>query len=394
MPRRVITSHADRIDALSGPFLAELDRARKLASRHGEGIADLSRFNLHLDPPASSETFANPERQIKQVFARYLADRYNVAVNPDREMLLAPSGRTALLLLCCYFVETGRECLAPDPGFVAYRNMPLLFGGKVRRYALLQRNDFLPNLEQFTREKPDGRSSRLLFVNSPHNPTGAVADSNFYTRLAKLAVTENLLVIADSSYCLNSVGSMQPPIFLEYRQRFKSGLEFFSLSTNLCAPEAKLSVIVGARRHIVGLASLARVTGLLPSPPLVDSAVRYFASLESLKTHLENCRETISNRTRLITASLGESGISYYPVISTPFVWAKLRRGRVSLGFARSLLRRRQLVVAPGAAFGEEGEGWIRIAANLEGAQLRRALDLLIKQYQPIRSRMRERKKQ
>jgi len=81
-------------------------------------------------------------------------------------------------------------------------------------------------------------------------------------------------------------------------------------------------------------------------------------------------------------------------VISTPFVWAKLRRGRVSLGFARSLLRRRQLVVAPGAAFGEEGEGWIRIAANLEGAQLRRALDLLIKQYQPIRSRMRERKKQ
>ncbi|MFH2056651.1 MAG: pyridoxal phosphate-dependent aminotransferase [bacterium] len=394
MPRRVVTSHADRIDALVGPFLSELDNARRLAGRKGEQIADLSRFDLRLAPPAGSAAPANPAAQIRQVFAEYLADQYCVRLNPERELLLAPSGRAALMLLCCYFVESGRECLAPDPGFVAYRNLPLLFGGKVGRYALLQRNDFLPNLEQLTREKPDGKLSRLIFVNSPHNPSGAIADTDFYARLAKLAVAENLLVIADSSYCLNSIGSMPAPIFLENRKRFGAGLEMFSLSTNLCAPDLKLTVVAGPRRHITSLKSLAAVTGLTPSPPLLAAAAAYFESAKTLKSHLDLCRETIRNRTRLITASLSETGISYYPVITTPFVWVKLRRGRVSLAFARTLLRRKQVAVSPGSAFGEGGEGWIRVAANLEGAELRQALDLLIKHYQPIRSRMRDRRKQ
>ena len=282
----------------------------------------------------------------------------------------------------------------PDPGFVAYRNLPLLFGGRVKRYAVLQRNDFLPNLEQFTRDKPAAKTSRLIFINSPHNPTGAIADSDFYARLTMLAVKENLLVIADSSYCLSSIGSMPPPIFLDHRKRFGKGLELFSLSTNLCAPDLKLTIVVGARHHLLPLASLAKVSGMLPNSYLLEAAAAYFSSLKIFQQHLENCRETIRNRTQLVTASLSEAGIGYYPVITTPFIWVKLRRGRVSLGFARSLLRRKQVAVAPGSAFGEEGEGWIRVAANLEGSELRRALDLFIRHYQPIKARLRQRKEQ
>jgi aspartate/methionine/tyrosine aminotransferase len=394
MPRRVITSHADRIDALSGPFLSELVGTRKIALRRGEKIADLSQFDLRLEPPAAAGEGTLAAERIKEIFADFLAQRYTVRIDPEKEMLLLPSGRSALMLLCCYFVDSGRECLAPDPGFVAYRNLPLLFGGQVKRYAMLQRNDFLPNLEQFTREKPAGKASRLIFVNSPHNPTGAIADSDFYERLTKLAVKENLLVIADSSYCLSSIGSMPPPIFLEYRKRFGKGLEMFSLSTNLCAPDLKLTIVVGARRHLLPLASLAQVSGMLPNPYLLEAAAGYFSSLKLFQQHVDNCRETIRHRTQLITASLSESGIGYYPVITTPFVWVKLRRGRVSLTFARSLLRRKQVAVVPGSAFGENGEGWIRVAANLEGAELRHALDLLIKHYQPIKARLRQRKEQ
>ena len=290
MPRRVITSHADRIDALSGPFLSELAGARKLAIRRGETITDLSQFDLRLEPPSGAGESAQVSERIREVFAEFLSERHAVRIDPAREMLLLPSGRAALMLLCCYFVDSGRECLAPDPGFVAYRNLPLLFGGQVKRYAVLQRNDFLPNLEQFTREKRAGKISRLLFVNSPHNPTGAIADSDFYTRLTKLAVSENLLVIADSSYCLSSIGSMEPPIFLEYRKRFGTGLEMFSLSTNLCAPDLKLTIVVGARRHLLPLASLAQVSGLLPNPYLLGAATGYFSSLESFQQHLEHTR--------------------------------------------------------------------------------------------------------
>jgi LL-diaminopimelate aminotransferase len=390
MKRKVVIGHADRIDSLSSPFLEELQAVKRSAVRRGQEIFDLSRFSLHIPPPVSA---VGPASRIdtRRVFAEYLARRDNVRIDPEREILLLPSGRTALMLLCTYLVESGRECYVPDPGFVAFRNLPLLFGATVKRYPLYQRNEFLPNLDQLIDGRPGVKKLKLLFLNSPHNPTGAVCDRGFYTRLERFAAEQNMLLIVDSSYCLSARGSFQPPIFMEYRKRLQSGLELFSLSTNLCAPDLKLTLLVGHRRLIGPLESLARLTGLFPCTPSVNMAGSYMSAVDGLEQHVANCRHVIAESTGLIAQQLDAAGIDYHRPLTSPFVWVRLKRGRVSISFARSLLRRKGVAVAPGSSFGEEGEGWVRIAGNLTGSRLQQAIELFVKHFLPLKTRLRRR---
>lgn len=392
MKRKVPVAAAERVEQLSSPFLAELDGLKRSLIRKGREVSDLGRYAMSLDPPESHiDTARFTAADLKNCFSEHLLKTYNIRVNPDREMMLLPGGRATLLVLGAYLVEQDRICFVPDPGFSAYRHMVLLFRGQVRKYQLLQRNDYLPNIKQF--EGATARSLKLLLINSPHNPTGAVCDAGCYAKLEQLATRENILVIADSSYCLSAVGNLRAPPFLSMRKRFKVGLEFFSLSTSLCAPELKLTVLVGRRELLAPIGRLVNSFGMVPCPAVAQAAARYFASPAALAEHIARCREEIKTRTRLVVDILDHAGIEHYPVVTLPYVWVKLKRGRASLYFCRSLLRRRGISIAPGSAFGEEGEGWIRIAVNLPGAELTQAVQEIVKHFQPIKSRLRERKK-
>jgi len=199
------------------------------------------------------------------------------------------------------------------------------------------------------------------------------------------------MVVVDSSYALPYSGNFRPPLFCQSRQRLRFGIEMFSFSTNLCAPELKLTAVVGRKRLIEPLAVLARSLGLTPSTPLLAHAARHFSSVEILAQHVARCRQEISVRTTVITDALQSAGIEFYPSPGAGFVWVKLRRGRQGVAFARGLLRHRSFLVAPGSAFGEEGEGWIRIAANIEPAALAEAMTAIVRAYRPIKSRLHRR---
>lgn len=390
MKRKVVTAPAERVEKLANPFLSELDGLKRSLARKDRDIIDLSRFAMSIDPPASAPDYCSA-LDIKRALSQYFADVYSAVIDPQREMILLPGGRATLMVLGAYLVENDRTCYVPDPGFSAYRHMAILYGGKVHKYQLLERSDFLPNIMQFEKSKVKGL--KLLLLNSPHNPTGAVCDKAFYAKLEKVAARENMLVIADSSYCLNSIGNFRAPLFCELRKRLKVGLEMFSLSTNLCAPELKLTALVGSRQLLAPLARLVNSFGLTPCAAVTAAASRYLGSADSLAAHLKKCREEIGSRTELAAGLLDDAGIDYYPVVSAPYLWVRLKRNRVSLSVARSLLRHRGVAVAPGSAFGEEGEGWIRIAVNESGERLTEAVQEIIKHFRPIKSRLRGRRR-
>lgn len=387
--KRVVVSAAQRIHQLPAPFLTELQGLRKTSERRGKEIVDLGKYDIHVPLAAKTSVGPSDPAAITTMFADYLARDYQVDVDPTQEILLVPGIRAALLLVAAHFVDAGTTCLLPDPGYDAYRKLVLLFEGKPRTYPVYQRNDYLPNLEQL--DRVSSKTPRLLFLTSPHNPTGAVCDENFYSHLQRLAAESNTLVVADSSYALSYSGNFRPPLFCQSRKRLRLGIEMFSFSTNLAAPQLKLTAIVGRKRMIDPLATLARSLGLLPCEPLLTSATPYFASADSLANHVARCREEISLRMNIIVEALQNAGIEFYPAFGAGFVWVKLRRGRLSVAFARGLLRHRGILVAPGSAFGEEGEGWIRIAANAESDRLREAMSALVRAYQPIKSRLQRR---
>jgi aspartate/methionine/tyrosine aminotransferase len=120
-------------------------------------------------------------------------------------------------------------------------------------------------------------------------------------------------------------------------------------------------------------------------------AAPFFDRTDTIQRHIEHCRAVILERTSTVTKVLDSSGIEYYTVITTPFVWVRLKKGRTSLGFARGLLRRKEVAVAPGSAFGEEGEGWVRISVNIDPDQLQEAMGRFVSYHHPIKTRLKVR---
>ena len=381
-------SSTERVQRLPAPFLSELRDLRAALDRRGREVIDLGRYAISVPQTAGTANASASSSQIRKVFAEFLEREHSAEIDPEREMLLLPGARTGMLLLATYLADEETVFHVPDPGYEAYRVSALLFGGKIKSYPLYQRNDFLPNLEIFS-ERP-AKAARVIIVNSPHNPTGAVCDNAFYERLRKISAASNLFVIVDSSYALASAGNFRPALFCENSRRLRVGVESFSLSTSLCAPRLKLTVLIGKKTLIQPLAALAKQLGLEPASATLDSVAGLFASVDVFTNHITACREEIAGRVAIMTEALKGSGIEYYPVCHAGFVWVKLRHRRVSLSFARSLLRQRGVLVAPGSAFGEQGEGWIRISANVGGIKLAEAMSTIVRHYQPIRSRIEE----
>ncbi len=385
---RVVLSSADRVQRLPAPFLSELRDLRAALERRGRQVVDLGRYAVRVPFSGASRPSGSPASQIKSVFAEYLHKEYSAEIDPEREILLLPGARVGLLVLAAYLADNDTAIHVPDPGYDAYHAAALLFGAKIKRYPLYQRNDYLPNLEVYSERPP--KTARVMIVNSPHNPTGAVCDNAFYERLRKIAAAANIFVIADSSYALSSAGNFRPALFCENVRRLRVGLEMFSFSTTLCSHDLKLTALVGRKTLIQPLSALAKSLSLEPAVASLTAAAGYFSSAAGLSDHISTCREEIARRTKVIVDELKGAGIEYYPVCHSGFVWIKLRHRRVSLSFARSLLRQRGVLVAPGSSFGEQGEGWVRVSANISCDELAIAMATLIRHYQPIRSRLEE----
>lgn len=385
---RVVLSSADRIQRLPAPFLSELRDLRSAMERRGREVVDLGRYAVRVPFASNVDTVEVSSERVRSVFGEYLQQQHGVEIDPARQMLLLPGARVAMLLIAAYMGDDDTVFHVPDPGYEAYRVSALLFGAKVKAYALYQRNDYLPNLEIFSERPP--KSARVMFVNSPHNPTGAVCDHAFYERMRKTAATANLFVIADSSYALSSAGNFRPALFCENPRRLRVGLEMFSFSTTLCAPELKLTALVGNKTLIQPLAALARLLSLEAAQASIRATSGAFSTVTALTNHINKCREELARRTAIMIDELKSAGIEHYPVCPAGYVWVKLRHRRVSLSFARSLLRQRGILVAPGSAFGEQGEGWVRVTANVGGEQLAKAMNTFVRHFQPIRSRIEE----
>lgn len=387
---RVVVASAERVQRLPAPFLSEMADLQAAQLRRGRPVVDLGRFALRREP-ADQTAHSITEPEIRRVLAEYLASEYEVELDPQREMLLMPGTKIALLLLNAYLADADTVYHVPDPGYLSYRVFATLFGAQIKPYPLYQRNDFLPNLEQFRAR--GARSFGVLLVNSPHNPTGAVCDKEFYRRLHKCAVESNLLTIVDSSYALSFAGNFQPPLLCQTPRNLRTGLELISFSTSLLAPELKLTALIGRKTLIQPLAALARSLSFEVPQAVIRSAAAYLRDAETLRAQIAGCRNEIAQRMTIVTDKLRSAGIEYFPTAGCGFVWVQLRHRRVAVNFARSLLRSKGVLVAPGSAFGENGEGWIRISANVGGEELAAALDQFVRHYQPIRSRLHARQK-
>jgi LL-diaminopimelate aminotransferase len=245
----------------------------------------------------------------------------------------------------------------------------LLAGGEVFAFPLLAENGFLPDLDAIPVDVAD--RAVLMWLNYPNNPTGAVAGLDFFARIVSFARAHSILLCHDAPYCDVTYGGYVAPSLLQVPGAEEVAVEFNSLSKTANMAGWRVGMAVG---HAEALAALAQVKSNVDSGifrPLQEAAVR---ALAADPEWLVARNATYAERIDVILETLAEVGMAAVRPRATLYVWARVPAGRVSEDFARELLERTGVAVAPGPFFGPAGEGYVRLSVTASTERVREAM--------------------
>ncbi|MFH0809726.1 MAG: LL-diaminopimelate aminotransferase, partial [Pseudomonadota bacterium] len=307
----------------------------------------------------------------RQAAADWYRRRFGVELDPAREVVALIGSKEGVAHAPLAFVNQGDVVLVPSPGYPVYNIGTLFAGGESHFMPLLAGNGFLPDLDAIPADV--ARRARLIWINYPNNPTGAVAGLDFYQRVADFAREHDLLVCSDLAYSEMSYGGLRPNSFLELPGAKDICLEFHSLSKTYCMTGWRVGFAVGSAEAV---AALGAVKSNIDSG--VFQAVQE-AAIEALSgdqtSSVERMRRTYGERAEVFYAGLTRLGLKLAKPRATFYAWVEVPPGYDSAGLARHLLEKAGIVTTPGNGFGAPGEGYIRMAFTVGVERLKEAVE-------------------
>lgn len=304
----------------------------------------------------------------------FMKERFGVELDADEEIFPVLGGKEAIHHLAFACLDPGDLCLAPDPSYPVYHSAAALAGADVHRLPLLPQNGFLPDFAAVPRDVM-GRA-RLLYLNYPNNPTGAVAGPDFFNEVADLARRNNLIVIHDNAYSEISFELPRPGSFLAASGARDVGVEVFSLSKGWNMTGWRVGWVAGNREIIARLVHLKpNIDAGIPGA-MQDAAV---AALTQACDFPATMSEVYRRRRDVMVRALTDGGLSVVPQRAGPFLWFPVPGGHSSSSFCDLLLEAAGVVVSPGEAFGEAGRGYARIALMVPDDRLEEAALRILK---------------
>jgi LL-diaminopimelate aminotransferase len=371
---------AKRIDKLPPYLFAEI--SRKIAEKRSQGV-DVISFGIgdpdlptpehvieslrdaSLDPANHRypETEGLPE--LRQAIARWYERRFGVSLDPEGEVVPLIGSKEGIGHIALCLIEPGDVALVPDPGYPVWAIGTLLAGGEAYYLPLTEENGFLPDLEAVPTEVL--HRARVLWLNYPNNPTGAVADITFFERTAAFAQERGLAVLHDGPYSEVAFDGYRPPSFLEAEGSREVGIEFHSLSKSYNMAGWRIGMAVG-NAEIIG--ALTTVKSNLDSG--IPRAIQRMAiaALEGPQECIEEHNQVYERRRDRLVAALRGLGLRVSPPKASLYVWAHVPEGSTSVEFATRLLEDAAVVVTPGVGYGPSGEGYVRLSLTLPDERL------------------------
>ena len=375
---------AQRIEKLQPYLFVEI--SRKIAEKRAKGKDVISFAIGDPDIPTPSHILqrlwqsaqkpANhryPESEGLPQFRRAIADwyhqRFGVELDPSTEVLPLIGAKEGIGHVALCFIDPGDIALVPDPGYPVYSVGTMFAGGESYFLPLLEENQWLPDLDAIPPEV--AKDARVLWLNYPNNPTGAVADADFYQRAIAFARQYDIAVLHDAPYTEVTYDGYRPISFLQVPGAREVGIEFHSLSKSYNMTGWRVGMAVGNAEMIN---ALMRVKSNLDSG--IPQAIQE-AAIEALTGPQECIQEhnAIYQRRRdRVVEALTRLGLRVTPPKASLYVWARLPEGYTSAQFATMLLEEQSIVVTPGSGYGQHGEGYIRLSLTLSDGDLERGL--------------------
>src|SRR3954447_9116330 len=375
-----------RIRRLPPYVFAEVNAMKAAARAQGIDIIDLGMGNPDGTPPQHvidklAEVARDPKAHrysaskgiagLRRAQAAYYGRRFGVAVDPDSEVVVTLGSKEGLANLAQAITAPGDVVLAPNPSYPIHQFGFIIAGAAVRSIPAAPGPDFFDILERamrYTVPKPS-----VLVIGYPSNPTAYTADLAFYEKVVAFAREHGLWVISDLAYAEIYFGDAPTPSILQVPGAKEVAIEFTSMSKTYSMAGWRIGFAVGNRELI---AALTRVKSYLDYGAFTPVQAAAVAALNGPQDIVEANRQLYKSRRDVMVESFGRAGWEIPSPEASMFAWAPLPPALAHLGsleFSKQLLTHAGVAVAPGVGYGEDGEGFVRIAMVENEQRLRQA---------------------
>jgi len=374
-----------RLDRLAPYLFAELER--KIREKKAAGVDVISlgigdpdtptplfvvdELSSAAREPATHQYPSNRGRpELREAFARFYDRRFGVTLDPETEIVPALGAKECIFNLNLAFLDPGTVALAADPGYPVYTGGPLLAGAEPELMALLPERGFAPDLDAIPAEARE--RARLMYLNYPNNPTGAVVPEGLFQHAVDFAREHDILVVHDASYTETTFDGYVAPSFLETPGARDVGVEVFSLSKGYNMTGWRTAAIVGNAEAVAAYWKLkTNIDSGMFEPVQLAAA----AALDRGDEDAKRMSAIYQRRRDLVVGALREIGVNVGSPKATIYVWAPVPDGHTSASYCELVLEESGVVVSPGSSYGPNGEGFFRISLTVDDARLREALE-------------------
>src|SRR5215203_3251882 len=367
-----IATPSKRLEAIPPYKFQELEQ--QIADKRAAGIDVISLGIGDPDEPtyphvieAMQEAVAEPayhqypsnrgRDEFRSAFAGFYDRRFGVEIDPSSEVIPAIGAKECIYNLCFAFLDPGDVALASDPGYPVYTGGPILAGATPELLPLVPELGFAPNLDAVPADVAS--RARLMFLNYPNNPTGAVVPDGFFEKVVSFAAEHEILVVHDNAYSETTYDGYTAPSFLATPGAADVGVEVFSLSKGYNMTGWRCAAILG---NPDAIAAYWRLKTNADSGMFEALQMAGAAALAGPRGAIEEMNAIYARRRDLLVDALREIGVDVEPPKGTIYVWAPVPSGHTSVSFAELVLEEAAVVVSPGSMYGPSGEGFFRIS--------------------------------
>jgi len=367
---------SDKVRNLPTYALAKLFAAKDKKLREGVDVIDLGVGNPDLRPPekviealhqalddVTKENHRYPSfdglPEFREAIAGWYMRRFGVKLDPGKEVLPLVGSKEGLAKFMLAHLNPGEGILITSPCYPAYLGAATVAQASTHQVPLLEKYDFMPQLDQIPKDIL--KNAKLMLVNFPNNPTGAVASDDFYEQLKEFGLKNSIFIMSDIAYCDVRLDSgFKSRSFLEFDGDKENSIEFHSFSKSFSMQGWRLGFACGNKSAV---ANLLKIKSNMDFGVFMAIQRAGIAALAEAEVFSKQMSEIYRKRRDALVPELAKAGWEVRSPVATLYVWLKIPRSySTSDQFANDLVDKTGVLVAPGSGFGKYGEGYVRIS--------------------------------
>jgi alanine-synthesizing transaminase len=381
----------DRIKRLPPYVFAEVNKLKAELRAKGKDIIDFGMGNPDMPTPKHireklKEAVEKPGTGrystsrgitgLRKAQASYYKRRFNVDLDPENEVVVTLGSKEGLANLAQAITSPGDIILSPNPSYPIHPYGFIIAGASLRHLPAMDEGVFNPNLylERLDRSIRESVPAPVaLIVSFPSNPTAQVASIDFYEEVVKIALKYGTYILSDLAYAEIYYDGNVPPSILQVRRAKEVAVEFTSMSKTYAMAGWRIGFAVGNKKLI---SALTRIKSYLDYGAFTPVQVAAVTALNGPQNCVDEIRNIYQKRRDVLISSMSRAGWNIPSPPASMFAWAPLPekfKKQGSLAFAKELMLKADVAVAPGVAFGEYGEGFVRVGLVENEHRIRQA---------------------